>query len=88
VIEHDAETPRDTAGEGDARHEHREICLSRGADALLSKLSAGGSAAAGAWSLALVELPARVFDAARLAARPPERAPSGLRALRTIVLLV
>jgi hypothetical protein len=88
VIEHDAKTPHDSAREGGARHEHREICLPRGADALLSRLSSAGLAAAGAWSLALAELPVRAFTATRLAARSPDRALPGLRALRTIVLVV
>jgi len=81
VIEHDAAKPDGSA------HEHREICLSRGADALLSKLSAAGVVSA-AFGLALAPTSARASATAPRAAGLPDRSPPDLRALRTIILRV
>ena len=88
VIEHDAEAELGAAKQAGAGHEHREICLSRDADALLSKLTAGEAASAGAFGLELAEIPALTFSAVRLGVPPPDRSPPGLRALRTVVLIV
>jgi hypothetical protein len=88
VIEHAAETPHDTAQEGGARHEHRELCLSRSADALLSKLPAPGAELGGSWSLPIAWLPQPALVTAPASEGSPAGAPLDARALRTVVLLV
>jgi hypothetical protein len=88
VIEHAAETPHDAAREGGARHEHRELCLSRSADALLSKLRVPGADLGGSWRLPIGWLCQPAPATAPASEASAAGAPSDARALRTVVLLV
>lgn len=88
VIEHAAETPHDTVREEGARHEHREICLARPADALTSNLVSGGSGSGAAWRLPLGAAPLPPLCPSFAAADLFAPAARGARALRNVVLQI